>query len=93
MGANNGTGYPLTLRCAKCRVGKRGDRESVGTDLCATGRTKPLRANECLGYRSTRRRIEICCQACGHVGWTKHSAAEALLARFLDRPRHDAWKS
>lgn len=79
MGSNGGTGYPVWLRCAKCRKTGR-DQGQFREGLVATGRTKPL-ATHHRGFRSTNRRIEIRCLDCGHVGWTKHIDAETLLSR------------
>lgn len=84
-GSNAGTGYPLTLRCAKCRLGRYEWRGmhfgKYGMNLEATGRTRPLRRHGHKGYRCTNREIEIRCLDCGHIGWSKHISAEALLIR------------
>ena len=77
-GTNAGTGYPLTLRCAKCKAGRSGYRRH-GTHLEATGRTRPTLHQ---GYRQTDRRVEYHCLDCGHVGWSQHSDAERLLRRL-----------
>jgi predicted RNA-binding Zn-ribbon protein involved in translation (DUF1610 family) len=78
-GTNAGTGQPLSLRCAKCRRwNSTGEDRSRGFDLEATGRTRPAAHR---GVRQTNRRIEYRCKGCGHVGWTQHLDAEALLRR------------
>lgn len=79
-GTNGGTGYPITLRCGRCR---RHDSWLVGGNrrgykLTATGRTKPMPHK---GIRQTNRKIEYRCDECGHVGWTQHIDAEGLLKR------------
>lgn len=74
-GTNAGTGQPLTLRCAKCKTTWRRDYGG-GTNLEATGRTKPVPHR---GIRQTTRKIEYRCRDCGHVGWTQHIDAERLL--------------
>jgi hypothetical protein len=80
-GTNAGTGYPLTLRCTRCKVG----RPRGGFDLKATGRTKPIPPHKPQGgYRCTNRMIEYKCETCGHVGWSRHSDGERLLKRLAD---------
>jgi hypothetical protein len=87
-GTNAGTGYPLTLRCAKCKVSRsrwaRTHSYSRGTNLLATGRTRPALRR---GYRQTDRKIEYACQTCGHVGWSQHMDAERLLGARLAKIR------
>lgn len=82
-GTNAGTGYPLVLRCAKCKVLR--DYRSFahedthkGMNLEATGRSKPMKNR---GYRQSKLKIEYRCRDCGHVGWSQHSDAEALLLK------------
>jgi len=81
-GTNAGTGYPLTFRCAKCKVGWEYKLGSLarrdGTRCIATGRTKPKRTR---GYRQTDRLVEYRCLDCGHIGWSQHSQMERLLER------------
>ena len=73
-GTNGGTGYPVSLRCSKCR--KSGVFAGSGFNLKATGRTWVARKR---GIRQTDRKIQYRCQDCGHVGWTQHVDAERLL--------------
>jgi len=69
MGSNNGTGWPLTVRCAKCKVGStRSDR---GVQLVRTGRTKPYRGGN-KGIRGLDTFHQYCCRVCRHVGWSRH---------------------
>lgn len=82
-GTNAGTGYPLTLRCAKCKRGRDYRRLSemcVGTNLEATGRTRPKPQGRG-AYRSASQFVQYRCRDCGHVGWSTHSDAERLLRR------------
>lgn len=81
-GTNAGTGYPLTLRCAKCKSTWRREYGAMATNLIATGRTKPRGRNDKGGMRTTTRMIEYRCLDCGHVGWTKHIDAERLIRRL-----------
>lgn len=80
-GTNAGTGQPLTLRCAKCKVGRdwREDRAG-GTNLEATGRVRAVKHQT---VRQTNRKIQYRCKDCGHVGWTQHRSAERLLTQFI----------
>lgn len=83
-GTNAGTGHPLTLRCAKCRLGRDWRRHSDrGTRLEATGKWKRICALEypIAHLRLTWRRIQYRCLDCGHIGWTRHVDAEGLLGR------------
>ena len=85
-GTNAGTGYPLTLRCAKCKVLRDATGRSAD-NLEATGRTRDLRPSERHhGYRQTGRKIEYRCRDCGHVGWSQHSDAERLLKWYHSGP-------
>lgn len=72
MGANNGSGWPLTVRCAKCKRG-RDWRNSTndGTDLVRTGRTKPYTGGN-RGARGLDTFHEYRCHTCGHIGWNRH---------------------
>jgi len=79
--AGAGTGYPYTLRCAKCKRGRdwRSLRETPDTRLEATGRVKRLRGQgltRCVPYLAEYR-----CLRCGHVGWSKHEAMKGLLKK------------
>ena len=73
-GTNAGTGQPLTLRCAKCRLSRSTHRFREG--LAATGRVRTVRHRS---VRQTNRKIEYHCLDCGHTGWTQHIDAERLL--------------
>ena len=71
-GARNGTGWPLTVRCAKCKVGR--DFRRVTThdmQLVRTGRTKPYRGGN-KGARGLDTFHEYRCLVCKHVGWSRH---------------------
>ena len=81
MPGSTGTGYPLTLRCSKC---KRGDYNNTdrGTNLRATGRTRPLRRSEDgVGCRCLDLKAEYECLDCGHRGWSKHQMMGHLLRK------------
>jgi hypothetical protein len=67
-GSNAGTGWPITVRCAKCKVGHRVDR---GARLVRTGRTKPYRGGN-KGVRGLMTFHEYRCLVCNHVGWSRH---------------------
>ena len=73
-GTNAGTGYPLTFRCAKCKVGRDykswSHREvSRGCHYKLTGRTRDAKG---VGYRQGQFKVEYECLDCGHIGWTQH---------------------
>jgi hypothetical protein len=86
-GTNAGTGYPLTFRCAKCKVGRnwrsffRFDTER-GRNYRLTGRTRSAkrigrltgrtRSAKRIGYRQADIKMEYECLDCGHIGWTQH---------------------
>lgn len=74
-GTNAGTGRPLTLRCAKCRLDyvRMRERSGCGTRLERTGRKRPLsKAQEGNGgLRVLLYQLEYRCLDCGHVGWTR----------------------
>jgi hypothetical protein len=81
---NNGTGCPLTLRCAKCKRGRdwRYD-EGKAVHLEATGRQRPLTKKQ-VGHwqpRQLRYRLEYRCRDCGHVGWSRHATMLRLLKK------------
>jgi len=72
MGANNGSGWPLTVRCAKCKRGRDWRRSDTNdTDLVRTGRTKPYKGGN-RGVRGLNTFHEYRCLTCGHVGWSRH---------------------
>lgn len=77
-GSNAGTGYPLTLRCAKCKIGRDYEHGAgrQGTNIEATGRTAPLTSKQ-QGSGNPRAiyfRAEYKCRDCGHTGWSRHSS-------------------
>ena len=82
---NNGTGYPLTFRCAKCKVGRdwRGG-DQRGLNYEPTGRARRprrgLRGVRCASYE-----VEYCCLDCGHVGWSKHIDLAGKYARMMKK--------
>lgn len=83
MPGSTGTGYPLTLRCAKCKV-RRSDRDhECGTHLAATGRTRPIPSSQFgRGHpRALQYQAEYRCLDCGHVGWSRHRTMEDLLRK------------
>lgn len=91
-GTNAGTGYPLTLRCGKCKVGINfrdfHELQYRGTNLEATGRTRPLTRQQqgrC-GFGALQYRVEYRCLDCGHVGWTRHVQGAVLLKRAGGSP-------
>lgn len=69
--AGRGTGWPLTLRCAKCKVGRDWRAGSTyDTELVRTGRTKPYNGgNRGRGLATFH---EYRCVRCGHIGWSRH---------------------
>lgn len=73
-GTNAGTGCPLTLKCAKCRLSRNWSR-NFREGLVATGRTRAVSRRS---IRQTTRKVEYRCLDCGHVGWTQHIDAERL---------------
>lgn len=79
MGANNGSGCPMWLKCAKRYRAEGTHYRSGGFNLVATGRTRPARRKG--GARMTNREIEYQCLDCHHVGWSRHMDAERLLAQ------------
>lgn len=84
-GSNAGTGWPLTLRCAKCKAGRdwRNDPHG-GTYLLRTGRTKPYRGGN-KGARGLLTFYEYACITCGHVGWTRHKdVLTKSLAHYVE---------
>jgi hypothetical protein len=79
MGRSAGAGHPLTLRCARCKVGRDWRaHEAKGINLEATGHVRPGRKPRgpmrSLGYA-----VQYRCRDCGHVGWSQHTDAERLL--------------
>lgn len=84
-GSNSGTGWPLTLRCAKCKAGRdwRNDTDT-GTYLLRTGRTKSYRGGN-KGARGMLTFYEYACITCGHVGWSRHkSMLDKPLAHYVE---------
>ena len=80
-GSNAGTGYPISLKCAKCR--------KTGADRCGRDTGPSLRryigshplAKSQRGNgnpRALQYRIKIRCLKCGHIGLTRHIQAERL---------------
>ena len=86
MSRSYGAGHPLTLRCGKCKVGidhrDHHELQHRGTNLQATGRTKPLRPSDRGTPRSLDYRVEYRCLDCGYIGWSRHLNAERLLRRL-----------
>jgi len=78
MGARNGTGYPLTLRCSKCKVFRRG--LTTGTNLRHFSDEKPLTKSQTGNgnARALQYRVKIFCLDCGHSGWSRHRSAARL---------------
>jgi hypothetical protein len=72
MGANNGTGWPITVRCSKCKAGRdwRNSRDD-GTRLVRTGLTRPYHGGN-LGARGIDTFHQYRCLDCKHVGWSRH---------------------
>lgn len=79
--AGTGTGYPLTLRCARCKVGRDFRRDyDKGCHLEATGRVRQLLPSQRrVNVRCMAVQAEYRCLDCGHVGWSKHGDMERLL--------------
>ena len=84
MNWNSGAGYPLTFRCAKCKVGRdwrNADRRGLNYEV--TGRSrKPKRLG---GVRCASYEVEYRCLDCGHVGWTKHIDAAGKFALMMKK--------
>jgi len=77
MSRSSGPGFPLTLRCAKCK----GVDNGLGAALRATGKLRPRRPSErSQGIRQIRGIAEYECLGCGHRGWSKHGTMQRLLA-------------
>jgi hypothetical protein len=85
MGSNNGTGWPLTLRCAKCKRGRDWRNDSyTGTYLVRTGRTKPYTGGN-RGARGLDTFHEYACCTCNHTGWSRHvDIAHKPLAHYVE---------
>lgn len=90
-GTNAGTGYPLTLRCAKCKRHRDYRRDHwKGTNLVATGKVK-----KSTGSTTWRRQhaaeflVGYRCLDCGWEGWTKHPEGYRLLN--IRRGHADEW--
>ena len=77
MSWSRGPGYPLSLRCAKCK----GVDNGRGYDLVATGRVKKLPHPRGGMRMLTHHKAEYRCTGCGHVGWSRHSTMLRLLRR------------
>lgn len=76
MGASSGPGFPLTLRCAKCK----GVDNGRGYKLRATGRMRRRHPSErSQGIRQIAGIAEYECLECGHKGWSKHGQMQRLL--------------
>jgi phage FluMu protein Com len=87
VSTSHGTGIPIYLKCAKCKLGNNG-RSANREPLCwstleATGRTASLhgRARNRGGSRLMGYRAEYRCPRCKHVGWSRHSDMERVLKR------------
>lgn len=81
-GKSNGTGYPLTLRCSKCKVCsyKNEYRERRSRNLEATGQVAPLLSRQTMGpHQWLPFRVRVRCRSCGHEGWTRHPDAALLI--------------
>ncbi len=92
-GSNAGTGWPITVRCAKCKVGRDWRNDSTcGTRLVRTGRTKPYRGYN-LGVRGLATFHEYRCLVCKHVGWSRHvDIARKPLEPHEDSDHHNEKK-
>lgn len=85
-GTNAGTGWPITFRCAKCRVvAPRGcaDIRPEYTVHCIhtqarTGKTRPYRGGN-RGARGLMTFHQYTCE-CGHTGWSRHEGVARLPA-------------
>jgi hypothetical protein len=78
-GTNAGTGYPLTFRCAKCKVGhwgraQRGDHTHEGLNYVVLER-KPSEARGLLARMDRHAKYRYRCNDCRHEGWTRHDLA------------------
>lgn len=77
-GTNAGTGYPLTLRCGKCKRGRdyrsyRDKDMNKGTNLVRTGEVRALPKSQQGhgGIRALQHQVAYKCLDCRHVGWTR----------------------
>jgi len=90
MGANNGTGHPLTFACAKCRVkGCFGSDDSRRWRFfqhhkwVATGaRRKRWTGNNPAGRVDPVYQYGYQCLDCGHVGWSRHISVKKAWERI-----------
>lgn len=89
-GSNGGTGWPFTLRCAKCKVGRGWRTERTdGMQLVRTGRTKPYSGGN-KGARGLMTFHEYRCLTCKHVGWSRHvDVVKRPLAGVMPREAVD----
>ena len=69
-GKGRGTGVPIFFKCGVCR-NKRA-RWSL------TGKRRPLYGRAAFNCppRSMLYQVQYLCNACGHVGWSRHSDCE-----------------
>lgn len=79
MSRSYGTGIPLALRCAKCKVGTTRRSARRGMNLETTGRF--VRAASDGFGRLSALKVQYRCRDCGHVGWSRHMDAERLLRK------------
>lgn len=84
-GSNAGTGWPLTVRCAKCKRGRDWRRSDTNdTHLIRTGRTKPYSGGN-RGARGLDTFHEYACVVCNHIGWSRHNEiARKPLAHYVE---------
>lgn len=84
-GTNAGTGYPLTFRCAKCKVGlwgrtQRGSHHRPGTNYVVLERVAEEKRGLLMRHdREYKYRYR--CTDCGHEGWTRHGQARDAWRR------------
>lgn len=76
MGANNGTGWPLSFWCSVCRKNRGLDldknrHDAPGRDVVRTGRTRSYTGGN-RGARGLNTFHEYTCSHCGHTGWSRH---------------------
>lgn len=77
MSRSKGTGIPLRLRCAKCKVGTTRNSPKRGMNLEATGQVIRMLPETAVG-RLSALLVEYRCKDCRHVGWSRHQDAERL---------------
>lgn len=91
MSTSHGTGQPIYFKCSKCRSQLRFRHSTrCGRNLVATGKTSKVSGYAARngGHRVMQMRVQYRCLDCGHVGWSRHVGAGALLRKSQEN--HEA---